>query len=171
MDAIRINKHDSKVLKWLQSATSKDIDRPVLMGINTDGNHAACDGWRLHVVPSFGIVGLPDGTRQYGKIPTDGLVEIPEPSPYDFPTYNQIIPRDEPDHNSDEPVCEIAVNPQFLIDALKGFVKSSPETCFLRMRGPNHPLEIQGKIETNDESTPAYALVMPMHLDNNNWKP
>ena len=58
MDAIRINKHDSKVLKWLQSAASKDTAREAIMGINSNGNYAAVDGWRLHAVPGNGYIGI-----------------------------------------------------------------------------------------------------------------
>ena len=180
MNAIRINKHESKVLKWLQSAASKDTDREAINGINSNGNYAAVDGWRLHAVPGNNepdlpqgmLVQLPEGTRQYGKIPADGLIEVPEAMPYEFPDYSQIIPKVEPGQDRDNPIMEIAVNPQFLIDALKGFLKSSPETCYIRVHGPNKPIEIMGKIETKDGCTPAYALVMPMHIDNPNyWKP
>ena len=165
MDAIRINKHDSKVLKWLQSAASKDTES-ILAGINSNGNNAACDGWRLHIVPPTDLVELPDGTRQYGKIPADGLVELPDAQEGTYPEYNQIIPQGEP-------VLEIGVNPQFLIDALKGFLKSDPEMVRLRFHDTNKPMELFGKIETKDGTTPGYALIMPMHIGDNNdtWKP
>lgn len=165
MNAIKINRHDSKVLKWLQSAASKDQAREVLNGINVNGNYTAADGFRLHVVDPSGLVELPEGTRDYGKIPASGLVEEPEAMPYSFPEYQQIIPRSDP-------VFEISVNPKLLLEALKGFVYDD-QPVLLRFHSATAPMEVLGKIETKDGETSAYAIIMPMHLDDapSQWKP
>ena len=166
MNTIRIDKHNSKILKWLQSASSKDKDRPVLHGINKDKDLASADGWRVHIVEGESIE-LPEGLRDYGKIPTEGIIEEPEIIEGSFPDILQILPRKEP-------VFEIAVNAKFLIDALKGLLSQESSVIF-RFHSHDEPIEILGNIETKDESTPGYALIMPMALDivkqDVDWKP
>ena len=47
---IKLDKHMSKVIRWLQqSQIEKDDPRDVLKGIHVNENLAACDGQRLHV--------------------------------------------------------------------------------------------------------------------------
>ena len=169
MNTIKINKHNSKVLKWLQSAASKDKNRPVLTGINIDKNYSrfwavTADGWRLHIVPKDELEELPEGLRDYGKIPASGIIEEPDIIDGTFPDVLQIIPRKEP-------VLEIAVNSKFLIDTLKGL----DSMAILKFHGANEPMEILGNIKTTEGSTPAYAVIMPITLEmakqEIDWKP
>ena len=165
MNTIRITKHSSKVLKWIQSAISKDKNRPALQGINKNEDFASADGWRVHM--ASGLDGFPEGLYEYGKIPAEGIIEEPELIEGSFPDILQIIPRKEP-------VFEIAVNPKFLIDALKGLLLRD-SMVILRFYADNEPIEVLGNIETKDESTPGYALVMPIDLNTAKqditWKP
>ena len=168
MNTIKINKHNSKVLKWLQSAASKSDYRLALMGINVDENLTAVDGHRVHITQTTDIVELPKGLRDYGKIPASGIIEEPEAIDDKFPDVMQIVPREEP-------VFEIAVKPRFLIDALKGFLFKPDSFIVFKFYGADKPMEILGNVETEDNSTPGYALIMPVDLDiakqEIDWKP
>ncbi len=67
---IRLNKSDSKIAQFIQRARSTDTARPVLNGINVNGNVVACHGWRLHAVESSAIpdIGKMEGlTVDIGK--------------------------------------------------------------------------------------------------------
>ena len=164
MNTIKINKHNSKVLKWLQSAVSKDKNRPVLTGINANENLATADGWRLHIVHQDELIELPEGLRDYGKIPASGIIEVPDVIEGQFPDVLQVIPRKEP-------VLEIAINSKFLIDTLKGL----DSMAILKFHGANEPMEVLGNIKTTEGSTPAYAVIMPITLEmakqEIDWKP
>ena len=75
---VYMTRHTSKILKWLKLAVHKDTTRPVQQCINIGENVVATDGVRIHVVAKDGDVDLPDGTREFGYIPSNGMMIIPD---------------------------------------------------------------------------------------------
>lgn len=167
------NKHTAKILNWLQSGASRDNARPVLMSVLVGEEQSiSANGYRVHAVsfenfPTGGDF-LPTGLRKFPKIPARGGAVIdPEETVGIFPDVSQIVP-------SGEPVFKIGANAKLLIDALKGF---QDRQVVLTFYGDKNPFEITGSIETSTKETtkvtPAYALIMPMHidLDTKGWRP
>lgn len=164
----KLSRHVSNVVRWLQSATADDT-RPVLSGIRCNKYSVACDGLRIHATPEP-VVEVEDGTIKildFGKVRAgESLVETVE-IPGKYPDIEAIVPQGKP-------TLTIAFNPRLLLDALKGFDKGTP--CIMSLYGDNHPFEVCGIIKSKDESTPAYALIMPMDKDQAKaivevWKP
>ena len=170
---IKLDKHISKVIRWLQQAQiDKDDPRDVLKGIHVNENLAACDGYRLHVakVNDENVSGmivkqaLKGHTVDLGTIRAgENLVE-PTSIPGTYPEWEQILPQDNPAY-------EIVINPNHLIDALKGL----DDSVRLRFYAPDKLFEVMGNIYTKSGSineTPVYALIMPNQgMDLKRWTP
>ena len=167
------NKHTARLLNWLQSGASKEGGRLALTGVLVGEDQSiSTDGFRAHAVsfeefPTGGDF-LPTGLRKFPRIPAKGGTIIePDTTEGVFPDVSQVIP-------SGEPVFRIAANAKRLVDALKGF---QDQRVVLTFYGDKHPFEITGSIETSTKDdtkvTPAYALIMPMHidLDAKAWRP
>jgi len=156
------SKEDSKILKWVSLACSKDKARSVLLGIKVNnGEIAAADGFRLHIAPT------PDALKPHNdKIlkPTSTLSATPkydefETDPGTFPDYQQIVP-------TDEPTFKIALNKKYLA-ALA--TMPGDEYVVLEFTKPTSPIKI------TSPSSEAVAVIMPMRLgcDSDwldNWK-
>jgi hypothetical protein len=158
------------ILKWLKKSTG-DVDRPALQKINVNGCTLSCDGHRLQAanlsLPTDNP-GLADGLYTLTTTAEKAILDIDPEETLSYPQYQQILP-------AGEPVLEIAVNPQYLIDALQGCDK----TRAIRMvfYGGTIPLEVYGhspEDKVSGESIEVYSLIMPMYLDDNNkptWRP
>lgn len=161
---IKIGKQESRLLRWLRRAIGKDDARPVLQGINIDGNGPvaiAADGWRLHAIPSSLLPELndelPPGDNLI-KLPpvnnSENVVELAFITDGNYPDVEGIIP-------TGEIQAEIHFNPKFMIDALRELDKDEPVRLVLY--GEMKPFEVHGQIS----GYPVYALVMGMHVPDN----
>jgi len=146
-------KEDSKLLRWLQAAATKDESRPVLLGVmGCDGYAVACDGFRLHAAKTDLI---PEGKNLHGKLRAgDFEVDMFEIGGT-YPSWQQILPGGPVEFAID-------VDPKLLIVALKGM--ENPVT--LRFYSPTSPMEVFGKGR--------YALIMPLMARTDkrpHWRP
>ena len=146
------NKEDSKILKWVSLACSKDKSWPVLNGIKVNnGEIAAADGFRLHVANT------PDALKPHNEKILNPVGTISATPKYDefitepgtFPDYEQIIPKDEP-------YFLTAVNKKFLA-ALA--TMPGDDAIILEFYKPGAPMKV-----TNPGSG-AVAVIMPMFTD------
>jgi len=154
---LELDRDDNKTMKWLKKAVSKDAARLALQAVNNENGHLeAVDGFRLHATNAIenfpeGLHGIDAVTGKTGNWIVQSLEKVT------FPDTSQIVP-------DKEPILEIGINPQYLIDALSGFDKG--ETVKLTFYSPNHPMEVSGEEK--------YAMIMPANLDQYNgdhWKP
>lgn len=166
----KLSKIESKILRFVQRATSKDEYREVLTGIFVNGATVSADGYRIHAVESESIPTLDE------LLPDGGLVRIatmkrgenyiePQELKDKFPNYNAII-----DEKKDI-TTDMFFNPEFVVDALRDLDKGEPTR--IRMFGKMQPFEIYGTID----GRPCYALIMPMTNPDNghnralDWRP
>ena len=146
------SKEDSKALKWISLACSKDKARYILNGflVNQDKT-AAADGFRLHIINT--TEAMKDSLSCRDKIikPANGPVSAtPRMEEFEvvdgtFPTYQEIIP-------SDEPVFSFSVNKKYLA-ALA--TMPGDEMITFNFTDPMHPVKITS-------SDGAVAVIMPM---------
>ena len=163
---VKLSKHEARVTRYVKQAASKDSARPVLQGLNVNGNLEAADGFRYHAARTpEPLTQFTDRIIEFDKQPpaTGGYVEAGVIDGI-FPDCKSLIP-------TTDPVIEFSVNPKYLIEALKEL--SDVPMLKIRVHSQYAPIEVLGVIETGNESTPVYALIMPMNVDdaNNNWKP
>ena len=145
-------KEDSKLLRWLQAAATKDESRPVLLGVmGCDGYAVACDGFRLHAAKTELI---PEDKNLHGKVKAGNFEVDMFEIGGTYPSWQQILPTGPVE-------LAIGVDPKLLIEALKGM--ENPVT--LRFYSPTSPMEVLGKDR--------YALVMPLRdsRDDSPWRP
>ena len=151
---------DSKLLRWLQSATADGKHRPTLSGIFArDGAVVGCDGFRIHAAKKPDC--LPEGKILTGKVGAGDFVadmEEVDSDKYVYPDILQILPQSTPQF-------EIAADPKLLREALHGMERP----VILKFHSQTTPLEV---FSANDR----YALIMPMHCDesrrvNSCWRP
>lgn len=154
---IKGTKEESKLIRWLQKATTKSEDRS-LDGIYVcDGHVVACDGIRMHAAPTPDCLKKWDGIWD-GRVPSGDFAADLEQVEGIYPDYNQIMPTDPPQY-------EIAMSARLLIEALQGMKEDSNMVIF-RFRGKHDPVEIFGP------EAKVYALLMPMKCrDLALWRP
>ncbi len=152
---IKGTKDESKMLRWLKRAASAK-DRPLLCGIRVDNsNVVAADGYRMHIAPTPACLEPCQGKLVNGKVPAGEFTVVVDATDGPYPDYMQILPKGSLEF-------AIAVNPKYLIDALKGM----GEQAILCFYGPHDPMEVRGQDR--------YALIMPLHLENladKGWRP
>ena len=167
----KLDKTESKRLKFVSRARAKDDFRPALQGVNVNGAAIGCDGFRIHAVnmydlPDFDAVAS-EGTVIFDastlRVSGDGSIIEVSPTVEKYPDYHQVI--EEADKQ--EIVGEIHFDPKFMIDALREMDKGKPVRIVIH--DPTRPFELFGQIE----GRPTYALIMPMHAesDKRGWKP
>ena len=152
---VRLDKSKTKLAQFIQRAQSTDTARPILNGINVNGEVVACDGWRLHSISTRALPELDAFTGEtvdLGKIRAGENLLEGEVIDGTFPDYDQIIPKTDP-------IVVFGANPAFLVDAIKTFDKG--EAVTIKVHGPNNPIELHGTIDGVD----VYALIMPMHIE------
>ena len=150
-------KADAADLWWLQFASRKDTDHPVLRGIHAaDKFLETSDGVRLHRV----------NKKHLGK---DGVVIVNEGkkvnksfrkgTSYFYPTetYEGRYPRTEMVFPKGEPVFVIGVNAKLLAEALS--IPSKGKYVKLSFYGPEKPILVESK------DTVYQAVVMPVYLE------
>lgn len=171
---IRLNRQKSVIVRWLQSVTTKKAYNQSLVGINcTNDETMATDGKRIHAIEGNAI-GLELGELIKTKLvefhPTvrvgENIVEVDDVQGK-YPSFGNVYP------SSKKPVLTIAINPEYLIDCLKGMPKRVP--VVFQFYGKDQPFEVFGRVgKTIVDSVPAYALIMPMdveHQREKRWKP
>ena len=145
------SKEDSKALKWMSLACSKDKARYILNGflVNQDKT-AAADGYRLHIINT--TEAMKDSLSCRDKVikPLSTIGATPKIEEFEiidgrFPTYQEIIP-------SDDPVFTIGINKKYLA-ALA--TMPGDEMITLEFTDPMHPVKITS-------SDGAVAVIMPM---------
>jgi len=169
---IKLNRHRSAIVRWLQSALIKDpILEPSkpLVGIQCgDFTMVACDGKRIHAVDTD-VLDTEEGEKQLVEFHPfvragENIVETEEVYGK-YPNLDKVVP-------TTKPMLTIAVQPRFLVDCLKAMSKE--EAVVFKFYGDDKPFEIFGAIQTGFESTPVYAMVMPLHIGqakHTAWKP
>ena len=149
---VTLGRSDSKILKWVQSAISKDDARATLTGTYFHDNKMVCaDGWRLNVtdIPK-GLENIA-GLKDTGKVRAgENILELSDIEGQ-FPDYDQIIPKGDP-------TIRIGVNPLFLMEVLKGLDKDA--ILIIDITTPSQPIALRSKIEGQDTLT----VLMPMHI-------
>ena len=168
-EVIKLNRSESKLAAFVQRAVSNDAARPILTGMSiNDDLVSGADGFRLHAVASDR---LPPFAESNGKVIDLGKIRagenLLEPTEIEgsFPDVTQLVP-----NGDKEPIVRFAVDPAFLVDAVKTLDKGKP-VC-ITVYSDLQPIEIQGVID----EIPVYALLMPMHLEGHecpdlSWKP
>lgn len=157
-------KQQCQTLRWLQNATCKKGNRPILSGINKNGELAAADGFQLHIHHPYtdNDYGLEDGVNKVrdGKIihKTPGRVYEREQIEGTFPNYKSIMP-----HRL--PWSGVLVNKDKLMSALESMPTNDVGAVTLSVYGPRSPM----KIESEDDNGYNTAVLMPMHSDNNGF--
>lgn len=152
----KLDKQESKLLQFVQTACSDDDARPVLQKICMNGGIAAADGFRLHVIENTGNEEFDalEGVAGINKLRAGENYIEPTFVDYEqtqFPEYRQICPK------TDNGVL-IGIDPRFLGDVCKYADKDTP--LYILIQGPNKPIEIKGTCQGQD----MYALIMPMHV-------
>ena len=149
------SKEDSKALKWVSLACSKDRARAVLNGflVNEDKT-AAADGFRLHIINTTDA--MKDSLSCRDKIikPANGPVSAtPKMQEFEvvegtFPDYTQIVP-------TKPPVFKIALDKKLLAD-----LKTMPgdKAVVLSFTAANQPVLV------TCPGSEASAVIMPMTL-------
>ena len=170
---IRGNDTESKALRWLLKAVSKDSHRPAFNSIIiTDKFAAGSDGFRIHAIQTLECLEnhLIPGERLLlsSKIPAgnfDAVMNVDQLSTP--PSFQSVIPEGESHF-------EIAINPAFLIQALQGMENGKP--AYLRFY--KDTVEREGvpttskPVEVSQPETNRYALIMPMfHRHDEHWRP
>lgn len=172
------NKQLAQALRWTHKAVSRDNSRLVLRYVaRIDGALVASDGYRLHAVQADTVLDewpelwAPVSHTHYGticiapSIPAKaGVLEIADPGVLgdgdpQYPNLATVFP-------TEEPVFKIAVNPQYLREALDGMTGQ----VMLRFYGEFKPIEVLGIAGDSK----AYALVMPMNMRDvpiDTWRP
>lgn len=163
---INLDAFKARLLKLVGRACNKNAARPVLCGVKVEEGHmVAADGFRMHAVKieagTFpqGIQGI----KLLDKIPTKGdYILYDLENGHTFPDVVQIMP-------VRQPVFEIAVNAQFLVD----FCADCADYVTLRFYGETYPIEIFGTVENPEgEDVSTYALVMPTKSNGRElWRP
>lgn len=162
------SKKECLALRWIQHATGNK-DRPILSGIYKNGELVSADGFRLHVFHPADSYEEDEGVYKVGLQLEEGVSRIRggntiHKTPgriYDvekiegtFPDFKQILPRGLP-------WASVTVNKKYLVDA----VEDMPATAgmvSLSVWGPGHPIRLEGE----DETGKATAVIMPMHDEN-----
>lgn len=162
---IKLNRIESKLMKFVTRAMSRDNARPALNGVNINGSAVALDGFRLHAVrvtdvPNMAEEELPKGTITFNpsnlRVTGEGSVLDVEYVNAEFPDYLQVIRG----ANNQEIQAEIAFNPQYMIDALREMDHGTAQSVRLVIHSDTSPMELFGEVNER----PAYAVIMPMHL-------
>ena len=155
---IKLDRSDSKILKWVQSAKGTDDARPVLTGTYFHkGNMVCVDGWRLNITEAPRSLGELEGLKNTGKVRAgENILDIQDQGGT-YPEYEQIIPKTDP-------TIRIGVNVTLLLELLKGLDKDS--TLVIDVHNPGTPIELHGKIE--EQKT--YSLIMPMTIGDTEYK-
>jgi hypothetical protein len=163
---VRGKADESKALRWLLKAVSNDSNRKALNHlIITDDFTAGIDGFRVHAIQTpecLKLHNIPGETMLLsGKIPAGDFTAVMDVCDEEVtpPPLDTVIP-------GGEPVFEIAINPQFLIEAMQGLEKGKP--AYFRFYTTEGPFEV-GQPETN-----RYAMIMPMwkrHKSESFWRP
>ena len=114
---VKLSKHEARITRYVKQAASKDGSRPVLQGLNVNGNLEASDGFRYHAART------PDPLTQF----SDRIIEFDKQPPATggwteagvidgtFPDCKALVP-------TTDPVIEFSVNPKYLIEALKEYL-------------------------------------------------
>tara|TARA_Y100000310_G_C20699211_1_gene828114 strand:- start:2447 stop:2956 length:510 start_codon:yes stop_codon:yes gene_type:complete len=167
---LKLTRLQNRALRWIKNAVSTDKSRPILTSINCEDAEGqrliSTDGFRLHIAQydSEAITGLGEPPKKV--LVKDTEIEL-EPTEGTFPNYRQIIPRDEP-------VLEIAFNPQYIAEMC-----SDMDTIVtIRLYGPHKPAEFLGSMRPKrygetDEKVDVYGVLMPMDIpgEHTPWKP
>ena len=166
---VRVTKGGAKVLRWIQGATSREDERPVLKGVHVAGGViAAIDGYRMHAAPvPEGLDGCEGQTVAFGNFGSALLVEgheITGTGPFPDVSYLVKVRPDAPE------AVEFYVDAKFLAEALMGMAgthRGSPARIVFRSK--KDAIEVYGK---TPEGVSLYALVMPMSVAIDlTWRP
>ena len=145
------SKDDSKALKWVSLACSKDKARAVLNGflVNEDKT-AAADGFRLHIINTTEAMKDSLSCRDKVLHPVSPIAATPKIEEFEivdgrFPQYQEIVP-------SDDPIFTFSVNKKYLasLSTMPG-----DEMITFEFTDPMHPVKITS-------SDGAVAVIMPM---------
>ena len=88
-----LDKHASKVLSWINKASSKNPAKVALMGVNFNGSIAAADGWIAHWVNN--IPGLPEDIEGIYEVETKPGANIFQQIDATFPNLDAVKPVDK----------------------------------------------------------------------------
>ena len=148
--SLLVRKEESKRLRWVQKAQSKDPMRSILNGVHVDNNNIhATDGYRIHSTHAPSDMTKYNGKVLQGKVPAGetfvDMQEIIGAYP-DLSTFSSAV----------EPEFTVVVNPKYLAEALSvmdGVVR-------LAFWGAHKPMEIYG----NDKNgVPCHVALMPCY--------
>lgn len=158
------DQEETRDLRFIQRALSRDVARPVLNGMVIDRERekvAAADGFRIHEtdIPSC-LANVDSIEREENKPdtlvkPLNTIAVSPRVEEFEvfagkFPSYHLIFP-DTP------PKFQIAVDPKLLKDALEIPNEGMVILSFWKNTGPF-------MVTGNDQDGPR-ALLMPMHAE------
>lgn len=147
---------ESKLLRWVKKAVSKDTARPALQGIHFGKDITGSDGYRLHKIPDAKNIDL-KGTYDLSSLRVGhNLLEIKEITAK-TPDFQDPFPEGDP-------ILEIAFNPKFIIDACTGLDNDINSNVILKVWGKNKPAVFQGTIDGEE----VIALIMPKHISESN---
>lgn len=146
---IKGDKEASQIVRLLQTCTSKDDSRPVLMCVHVQNGLAeATDGHRTMTVPA--PEELPEGlTRIESKAKVSALLVNAKTEEGMFPDIGAVAPKREP-------VFVINVNPKTLGEVLMELSRVTDRVRF-EFHGPDSPFSVRS---TGEEKF--YSLGMPV---------
>ena len=162
----KLSKSQSKALRYVNNARSKDRARPVLNTLRVDKDClVAIDGFRLHAI-KYIMDDLESGNLYNlggNIIPNEGFFEIEKSiiDPGTYPNYAKVFPQKEP-------AAIIHVDARFLTEAISRSSKNAKVT--IKYYAENKAIEVYTE---DDCGIPAYALIMPMYIDGSAeyWRP
>jgi len=150
------NKEDSRAVKWVSLARSRDKSRQILNTIRIDNNNlVAVDGHRLHKIETPAIL---QSYNQKTLKPLNNIPVNPQPVEYeeidgDYPDWELIEER----LANKEAIFQIAVDKKLLAD-LSTMPTGSSDMIILKFTSENEPI----KVIAPDSYDKAEALIMPM---------
>jgi hypothetical protein len=173
LKALQVSTDEAAVLRWLNDGTDKDTSHPVLNDVLIDQVNnamASADGFAIHwvkhpIVEKVKQVAELSHDNRFNIVKPGRVTTLGSPDQGTYPDLNRIYP--ETPHPTN-----ISLNSKLLISALKVMVGNAGivEIALNPDNPTTSPIEIRG---TTKDGFPAYVLLMPMHMNNNNkpWNP
>ena len=160
---------ETKRLRWLAKATSKEESRPVLQTIHVNnGTSVATDGYRLFATTTpvalaqDALVAESSMTRIESLPATSTIAQVSSVHEGRYPEYTAILPKRDPEFS-------ISLDANLLREALEACRKDD-KLVTLRFWDDTSAFEVLGKMD----GQPIYALIMPMRPDGDTrhtWRP
>ena len=150
------SKEETRAMKFLQSAVSKDPARAILTTIHVkNGRTVSADGFRAHLINTPEVLKEHEGKNLH---PDTTISVTPRPEVFceyegNFPDLSFL----EEEYQKNEPVFEIAINKNLIKDLAS--MPTENDMLVFSFTGEKHPI----RVTSTEEDFQAVAYIMPMH--------